>query len=240
MKGTASLLQRNDWDVAAYNYRFCTEDINLQLRMYHSGATDDLDTVVQHYKDHYDEIALVGFSLGGNLVLKYAGENGKSIDTKISKVIALSVPVDLGAGSINISKVHNYIYQKNFLTSLTKKIKAKHQQYPNDIDLSLLKKVKTLFDFDNIYTGPVHGFNDAWDYYTQCSSKQFIRDINIPCLIVNAQDDPFLPEECYPYQEAKDNKLVHLLVPKYGGHVGFVTSREHYWDEEVINHFLSN
>ena len=208
--------------------------------MYHSGATDDLETIIHHYEADYSEIALVGFSLGGNLVLKYCGENGSQLNTKISKVTATSVPVDLGAGSINISQRHNYIYQKNFLQSLTKKIKAKHQQYPDDIDLSLLKKIKTLYDFDDYYTGPVHGFKDASDYYNQCSSKQFIKDIKIPCLILNALDDPFLPQECYPHKEAKDNKHVQLLTPTYGGHVGFVSKGESYWDEKVINQFLNS
>jgi len=239
MMGTSRILHHDNWDVAAYNYRFCTDKINLQLRMYHSGATDDLGTVIDHYISDYDEIVLVGFSLGGNLVLKYCGENGSAINTKISKVAAISVPVDLGAGSINISQPQNFIYQKNFLSSLTKKIKAKHQQFPNQINLSLLKQVKTLFDFDNLYTGPIHGFNDAMDYYAQCSSKQFLRDIKIPCLILNAQDDPFLPEECYPTLEAKDNALITLLTPKYGGHVGFVSKGENYWDEKVISQFLS-
>ena len=208
--------------------------------MYHSGATDDLDTIIQHYEADYEEIALVGFSLGGNLVLKYCGENGGQLNAKISKVTATSVPVDLGAGSINISQRHNYIYQKNFLQSLTKKIKAKHLQYPDDIDLALLMKIKTLYDFDDYFTGPVHGFKDAQDYYNQCSSKQFINDIKIPCLILNALDDPFLPEECYPYKETQDNKRVQLLTPTYGGHVGFVSEGEFYWEEKVINQFLNN
>jgi len=208
--------------------------------MYHSGATDDLHNVIEHFSKDYEEIALVGFSLGGNLVLKYAGENPNELDQKISKVIAISVPVDLHAGSLNISKKSNFIYQKSFLNSLTDKLKEKKQQYPEAIDLDLLKKVKTLFDFDDYFTGPLHGFESAADYYAKCNSKQFLHQIKRPALIINAIDDPFLPEECYPYQSVLENEYLNMLTPQHGGHVGFVEiGKKFYWVEQQINNFLN-
>ncbi len=240
MMATASILHSNGWDVVCMNYRFCSGKINNSLRMYHSGATDDLDTIVEHYKQDYEELALVGFSLGGNLVLKYAGENATDLDHRIQQVVAVSVPVDLLAGCINICKASNFIYQQNFLKSLKAKVKLKKQQYPDRIDLGLLKKVRTVYDFDDHFTGPIHGFADALDYYTQCSSKQFLSAIDKRTMIINALDDPFLPEECYPYAEASANPNIQLLTPTYGGHVGFVLRGERYfWIEKKIEAFLN-
>lgn len=239
MMATASLLSKHNWDVVCMNYRFCSGTINKQKRMYHSGATDDLSTVIEHYKKAYEELALVGFSLGGNLVLKYAGENSGQRDL-INQIVAVSVPVDLMAGCINICRPSNYIYHINFLKSLTAKVKQKYAQYPKDIDLGLLKKVKTLYDFDDLFTAPIHGFVDAKDYYTQCSSKQLLKDIDKRTLIINALDDPFLPEECYPYKEVGNNPNIELLTPAYGGHVGFVLrGQKYFWIEQRIASFLN-
>jgi len=236
---TGGLLHSNGWDIAAVNYRGCSGVINNQLRMYHSGATDDLQLVIDSVIGDYDEIVLIGFSLGGNLCLKYTGENQGKLHSKITRTIAVSVPVDLKAGSINIGKRSNRIYENNFLNTLTEKILEKHKQFPNDIDLSLLKEMKKLYDFDDMYTGPIHGFNNAENYYAQCSSKQFLPLINIPTIIINALDDPFLPKECYPFEVVKANKYLEMMVPKYGGHVGFVErNKKHYWIEKTILQWL--
>ncbi len=238
--GTSGILHENGWDTIAINYRGCSGEINNQLRIYHSGATDDIDTVINECYTDYDEIALVGFSLGGNLVLKYCGERGSELRSSIITVVAVSVPTDLKAGSINIGKKSNFIYEQKFLKSLTKKLLAKHKQFPDAIDLSLLKKVKKLYDFDEYYTGPLHGFTGADDYYAQSSSEQFLPYINIPGLIINALDDPFLPQECYPYDIVRANDCLEFIMPKHGGHVGFVDRKhKYYWSERAITSFLN-
>ena len=240
MMATATLLQEKGWDVACINYRSCSGRLNKQVRMYHSGATDDLHTVIEHYKENYEELALVGFSLGGNLVLKYSGDKKYTVDSKIQRVVAVSVPVDLMAGCINICRISNFIYQKNFMKSLTAKVRQKNEQHPDAFDLGLLKKIKTLFDFDDYFTGPIHGFQDAEDYYTRCSSKQFLGGIDRSTLIINALDDPFLPEECYPYEEVNENPNLAMLTPAHGGHVGFVIRGQRYfWIEQTIEAFLN-
>lgn len=237
--GVADLLSRNNWDVVAMNYRSCGEEMNRQARVYHSGATDDVQTIIDFIEKDYDEIVLVGFSLGGNLSLVYAGQRGQDIHHKIKAVATASVPTDLLAGSLEILKKRNFIYHQKFLRSLRKKVKIKSKDYPDIYNDKKLSQVKTLYDFDDIFTGPIGGFKDAKDYYTQCSSGQFIPKIKIPTLIINALDDPFLPKECYPYEEAKENNNVTLMTPRYGGHVGFVKrGKEHYWSEEVILSFL--
>ncbi len=235
MIGAADLLSENNWDVAAMNYRSCSGVMNSNLRMYHSGATDDLHEVISAFEESYDEIALVGFSLGGNLCLKYTGERSDGINTKIKSVVAISVPADLKAGSLNIGKASNFIYEKKFMITLKEKMREKAIDFPEQVNLDELEGLVKLYDFDDVYTGPIHGFSDAEDYYAQCSSKIFLKHIEIPAIIINALDDPFLPEECYPAEEASANEHIELILPKYGGHVGFVKFRQkHYWIEEMI------
>ena len=238
--GASQLLSDNQWDTAAVNYRSCSGEMNKQLRMYHSGATDDLALIVDHYKDRYESIALIGYSLGGNLSLKYGAED-RIRPLNLKQIIAVSVPVDLKAGSVNIGKPSNFIYTKKFLITLTEKVKLKQNQFPNEIDLSKLNLVKSLYDFDNYFTGPVHGFEDADDYYEKCSSKPLIPKLSIPTTIINALDDPFLPEECYPYEEVEQNEKVQLMTPPFGGHVGFTQFRsEFYWIEKQILSIINN
>ena len=241
IRGTASLFHEHHWDVLAMNYRGCGGSPNRQLRQYHSGATEDLHTIITPHLKDYEEIVLVGFSLGGNLVLKYAGDQVYPLDAKIKKVIAISSPIDLAAGAQEILKAKNYVYHREFMKCLMGKARIKQKLFPQDIKESDLNQVKNLIDFDDKFTGPIHGFRSAQDYYAQCNSIQFLQNIQIPALIINAEDDPFLPKECYPFQKAKESKFVHLMVPKYGGHVGFMTAgSKYYWDEHKILDFAEN
>ena len=233
--GSAKILKNNGWDVVSVNYRSCSGVMNRNLQMYHSGATHDLEVVVNHFIDRYEELIFVGFSLGGNLSLKYAGERGNALDERIKAIIGVSVPTDLGAGSLNIGQPSNFIYNKKFMVTLKEKMRQKAVDFPEDIDLELLEKIGKLYEFDDHFTGPINGFRDAEDYYTQCSSKKFIPHIERHAYIVNALDDPFLPEACYPYAEVASNRYAELWTPKHGGHVGFVQLfRKHYWIEELI------
>jgi len=239
--GTAAHLHSNGWDIASMNYRGCSGEINKQKIIYNSGATYDLNRVVEEYLPYYDEIALIGFSLGGNLVLKYMGDGIFPLSEKIRACVAISVPVDLREGSLNIAKRSNFIYEKKFLKSLNYKIKQKALQYPDAYNLEAMDSVLTLYDFDNIYTGPIHGYRDADHYYAACSAKPYIVSIDRPTMIINALDDPFLPEECYPYQEIESNRNVIGCFPKYGGHVGFAQWRQSvYWEEAQILYFINS
>lgn len=238
---SASILSENNWDVVALNYRGCSGEINVTLQMYHSGFTQDLHLIIEKFKEQYDHISLAGFSLGGNILMKYLGENKYVLSDKIKSAVAISVPCDLSAGAQKLCKWYNYIYQKRFLITLIQKIKLKNQLYPEDIDLSHLKKIKTLWDFDHYYTGPLHGFKDAEDYYRKSSCKQFLPFVKIPSLIISALDDPFLPEESYPYSETSANDYLGLITPRYGGHVGFTLSKsKYYWEEKMIVAFFEN
>lgn len=228
------------FDILAWNFRGCSEEMNRQLRFYHSGATDDLDTVVQHAAHiGYKKIYLIGFSLGGNLTLKYLGEQKNSI--LIQRAVTFSVPMDLHSSCIKISQPGNWIYATRFLRSLKKKIIAK-SKVRQELDIRGINDIRSIIEFDDRYTAPLHGFKNAVDYYTQCSSIHFVSGISIPTLIVNAQNDPFLSPLCYPVDKLRGHPYVTFENPVRGGHVGFAQFRKNglYWSEERALDFLNS
>lgn len=232
VKGMARAFFEKGFDVIAWNFRGCSDEMNRQLRFYHSGATDDLEAVVQHARQRgYAEIYLVGFSLGGNLTLKYLGE--RKSHPEIIKAIAFSTPLDLYGSCVKISKPVNRVYSYRFLTSLKGKVLRKSLMLP-ELDLKGIEAINTLLAFDDRYTAPLHGFKNAMDYYHQCSSIHFIDTINIPTLIINAQNDPFLSDLCYPLDQCRNHKFVKFENPRHGGHVGFAQFNKNglYWSEE--------
>ena len=238
IRATAALLSENGYDIAAINYRFCSGEINRQLITYHSGRTEDLHALVKDLLPDYDALYLVGFSLGGNLVLKYNGDGIFPLSPKIKATVAISVPVDLHGSSLKLQERQNLLYTWRFIYTLSKKIHLKHKQYPNEVDVKLLKRVKKLTDFDEYYTSQLNGFKDARDYYSKASCKQFLPSIKKPSLLINALDDPFLSPSCFPYEEAENNPNFYLMCPKHGGHVGFISNGKYYWSEQQILAFL--
>ncbi len=238
-QGAADIFFKNGWDVALINHRSCSGEMNRQRRMYHSGVTDDPHTVIQVLKKDYDEIIMVGFSLGGNMTLKYLGEQSSNIDPAIKCAVAVSVPIDLHSCSLRIIHPSNYVYDRRFLKSLTQKVHEKHKQFPDTFDTGLLKHVKNLWDFDEYFTAPIHGFDGAMGYYKNCSSLPLLKDIRIPTLLINALDDPMLGDTCYPTEIAEKNEHLHFMAPKYGGHCGFTRfGKNHYWQELKMLEFV--
>jgi len=242
--GMVKMLNRNGWDALAWNYRSCSGEINRQLRFYNSGTIEDLEYVIQHTKKtkYYQKIVLIGFSLGGNLTLLYLGKKSGQIDSRIEKAVVFSVPCDLKASTNELAKFKNKIYMKQFLMTLHQKIKAKMELMPgliNDDDYHSIKDFKT---YDDRYTAPLHGFKNAEDYWKKCSSNRFIPEIKIPTLIVNARNDPFIADGCYPIEEASSSKKVFLEIPESGGHVGFIQFKKDksYWSEERAVEFLKH
>lgn len=236
VKGMARAFFEKGMDVAAWNFRGCSGEVNRQLRFYHSGATDDLGTIVDHIANSYHEIFLVGFSLGGNLTLKYLGE---SPNPAVKKATVFSVPMDLYSSCREISKPGNWIYSRRFLKALKRKVNEK-AALRSDLVTSGMDEIKTLLQFDDTFTGPIHGFQDAIDYYTKCSSIHFVNNIRIPTLIVNAKNDPFLSPECFPTETFKDHPNVRFEFPENGGHVGFSSFGEKglYWSEKRALAFI--
>ena len=242
MIGMAASLNRHGWDALAWNYRGCSGETNRRLRMYHNGIIDDLDCVVRHAlrTGQYDTVALIGFSLGGNLTLMYLGSMADKLDPRVSASLAFSVPCDLKSGAAQIAKTKNGLYMKQFLISLHGKIRLKMEQMPGAINDEGYGRIRDFKAFDDRYTAPIHGFRDAEDYWEKCSCARFLSTIKVPTLIVNALDDPFLAGHCYPIEQAKASRYVHLEMPVHGGHVGFVQFNENgsYWSENRAVEFL--
>jgi len=238
VRGMARALAAAGWDVLAWNYRGCSGEPNRMLRSYHSGATEDLGVVVDGALADYASVALVGFSLGGNLTLKYLGERGPSVDARIIGAVTFSVPCDLKASSEHLARPAARPYMARFLRSMRAKVRTKAAMFPGALDLDGVDAMRTFREFDDRFTAPIHGFRDAEDYWARCSAKRFIPDIRVRTLIVNAADDPFLPEACHPVDEARASAHVHLEMPRFGGHVGFA-ARGTYWSERRAVAFLA-
>ena len=238
VKGMARALNLHGYDVLAWNYRTCGGKINDKLKMYHNGSIDDLDDVIQHCLQNtdYTNIFLLGFSMGGNISLLYSGKNTK-LNDRIKGCIGFSVPCDLLDSSKQLEKFSNKIFMKRFLNDLHKKILLKQKQFPDEISTENFGKIKTFIDFDNKYTAPLHGFKNAYDYYEKCSCIDWLDKIEIPSLIVNAKDDPFLGKKCYPKIKTD---FFRTEFPKYGGHVGFYERGQFYWSEKRALLFIKN
>ncbi|MBS1490661.1 MAG: alpha/beta fold hydrolase [Bacteroidetes bacterium] len=236
VKGMARLFFQSGFDILAWNYRGCSGEINRALRFYHSGATDDLHEVIVHgLKNGYSEIYLVGFSLGGNLTLKYLGE--RLVDARLIAAVTFSVPLELHTSCLQISKPGNTIYEHRFLKSLKNKVVEKSKRM-GGIDISKIKMVNSLYEFDDHYTAPLHGYKNALDYYTQCSALHYLKKIQTPTLIVNAKNDTFLSKECFPQNSL--STFLQIEYPNYGGHVGFSTFGQNgvYWSEQRALDFI--
>ena len=244
IKGMVRSFNRNGWDTVACNFRGCSGESNRLLRSYHAGATEDLVAVIEHVssKFAYSQIALVGFSLGGNLMLKYLGDHGDAIPNVICGAVGISVPCDLAASVEAMSTPSNSIYMKRFMRHLRAKMVVKEADFPGQIDISRLDEITTFQEFDDLYTAPLHGFANADAYWGACSCITRLKEVRVPTLILNAKDDPFLAPACFPVHEAKVNADLFLEMPRYGGHVGFVEKKKdgYYWSERRALDFFSH
>jgi predicted alpha/beta-fold hydrolase len=240
--GMVKALNAEGWDAVAWNLRGCSGETNLRKRFYHAGSSEDLDAVVKHAikTGRYKKIVLIGFSLGGNIILKYLGENGAALSSHISKSIVFSVPCDLLSCVNKLSSRANYIYLRNFLVALKSKLIKKAEKFP-DILLGVdLSQIHDFTEYDRYITVPSFGFKNELHYYEECSTSKCIPKIKIPCLIVNAKNDPILDATRFPVEECKSSDWVNLEQPLRGGHVGFMknTINGEYWSEERALEFL--
>lgn len=239
IKGFARLFSNQGYDVHAINFRSCGGELNLIAASYHSGFTDDLEFYINSISPKYDGIFIAGFSLGGNVLLKYLS-NASSVSNKVTAAAAISVPVDLKGSANMLDSGLNRIYLQRFLNSLSKKIIAKSKQFPNQIDIKGIHKIKNFKEFDDAYTAPLHGFKDAEDYWQKCSSLYALNTINTPTLLINAKNDPFLSDSCFPYDDVVDHPFLHAIFASVGGHVGFMLNNKTSWLEPVVFSFFED
>jgi len=241
MLGMAKQFQNHAWDVASMNFRSCSGEMNRLFRSYHAGATEDLEAVINYLQkeNKYEKISLVGFSLGGNLMLKYLGEQN-NFPSEIKSAVAISTPCDLGASLEELNKTHNYLYSKRFIKNLKNELQLRQINFPSEIKKEEIIQCNSLLAIDELYTSKAHGFKNAADYYKKCSCIGFLPNINIPTLLLNAKNDSFLSPNSYPVEVSKNSAFLHLEIPEHGGHVGFFQYKKPYYHEERALSFIAN
>ncbi|GLB48006.1 YheT family hydrolase [Neptunitalea lumnitzerae] len=241
IKGAAKIFNENHVDACAVNFRSCSGETNKLFSSYHSGKTEDLATVIAYVlaKGIYNSIVLKGFSLGANVILKYLGTH-THIPKEIKGAIAVSAPCDLYGTMLQLHKKENIIYHTKFKKDLLLKLKQKQALFPDMLTIEEVKAVKTLKDFDDIYTAKAHDFKDALDYYAKSSALPNLQAIQHPTLILNAKNDSFLSATCFPVAVATEHKQLYLEMPAYGGHVGFYLPGSVSYSEKRSVHFMKN
>ncbi len=243
IRGMAKIFSQNNFDVLSFNFRGCSGEPNLTMKGYHMAATEDLEEVILslHKSDIYKSIYLLGFSLGGSVVLRFLANQGNNpVFHKVKGGVAFSVPLHLVEANKAIGKFENILYRLRFLRSLKRKMKQKQEQFP-DMPFFPAKWEYNFTFFDDFYTGPFHGFLNAKDYWEKAGVLSQLPKISLPCLLVNAEDDSFLSPFCFPNQLDFEMANFHFLKPKWGGHVGFmpVNKNGFLWSEELALHFLN-
>ena len=234
---------KKGWDALGLNYRGCSGEPNRLLRGYHMGASDDVKFTTEYAieKYGYEEIVLIGYSLGGNLALKYAGEEGENLPKQVKSVVAFSAPLDIEKSDERLNRWYNWHYLKWFMFPLNRKANKKKKQYPE-----ALKNYKGFFMsgnftyFDTNFTAPANGYDTVQEYWEASSAKPHLHNIKIPALLVSATDDTFISENCYPIAEAKANPNLYLEMPENGGHCGFIRRfyERTWWMEERAFEFV--
>ena len=238
VRGMAKELHGRGWAVGAWNLRGCSGEPNRLPVAYHSGMTGDLGAVVDlALAQGAARVAVVGFSLGGNLTLKWLGEQGEAVDRRVIAGAGVSVPVDLAAASETMRAWSRRVYMKYFLQKLVGKLEEKAGRFEGTPDPAAARGMTSFAEFDGHFTAPVHGFASAEDYWERSSALPYLGRIAVPTLLLNALDDPFLAPSCFP-SEADLGEHVRLAAPRYGGHVGFVTAQGPFWSEAAVGTFL--
>jgi uncharacterized protein len=246
LRGLLALAHERGWAADALIFRTCNGEMTRARRLYHSGETTDLDGVVRRLlREHPNQpLALAGFSLGGNVLLKWLGEHGEDLPEQVRAAAVVSVPFDLERGSRFIERGFARVYTRHFLRTLRAKARLKLEHDPDLFDADALERARTLFDFDDAVTAPVHGFADASDYYQRSSSLRFLSAIRRPTLLLSAYDDPFLPPAVLREVEgvARGNDCLSVEFHRHGGHVGFISGRApwapRYYAEHRVLGFL--
>lgn len=212
------------WRGTVVNFRGCSGEPNRLVRAYHSGDSTEVDWILRRVRSFANgaPVHASGVSLGGNALLKWLGERGDEARAIVASAAAVSAPLDLMAAGEALGRGFSLVYAKHFLATLKARARAKHVRFPDAFDLRRMRRSRTLREFDDVVTAPLHGYRDTDDYWTRASSKPLLRAIRVPTLVLNARDDPFLPEAALP-DAGEVSATVTIEFPSRGGHVGFVS-----------------
>ncbi|MEA3245775.1 MAG: hydrolase [Gemmatimonadota bacterium] len=245
--GLLAQARRRGWTGDLLLFRTCDGEMNRAPRMYHSGETTDLDAVARHLVQSRsgEPIFVVGVSLGGNVLLKWLGELGPAGPALVRRAVAVSVPMDLAAGSRYLERGISRLYVRHFLATLKPKALAKARQYPGMIRVDEMLAARTFWEFDDAATAPLHGFHDAADYYARSSSMSYLHRVAVPTLVLGARDDPFVPPASVAQAAkiASESRFIEMQMTQSGGHVGWVSGQpmkpQYYMEKRSID-FLAN
>jgi predicted alpha/beta-fold hydrolase len=243
MRGIADKAYAAGMNVVRLNQRNCGGTEGLSKGLFHSGLTEDARHVIAELSsvDQLRSIVVAGYSLGGNLALKLAGEYGDTPPPALQGVAAVSPIIEIGECTRALERRQNFIYEWNFVKELKKRMRRKERYWPGVYDLSRLDQVRTVREFDNVYTAPHFGFRDAEDYYYRCSAMRIADRIRIPALVITSEDDPFVPSAPFHSDLLRGNAHVDLHVTRFGGHCGFIEAGrdgyDGYWAERQIVRF---
>jgi len=236
---------RRGWRGFGINFRSCSGELNRLRRSYHAGETSDLAWIIQQVitKHPGEHVFCAGFSLGGNVLLKYLGERAAAVPPELKAAVAISTPFDLSLSVREMERGFSRVYMTRLLRKLRRKTLAKLERYPDLVDRNVLCAVRTVGQFDEVVTAPVHGFPSAAAYWTAASSKAFLSTIERPTLLINAQDDPFFPGPALPRQKVSQNPFLTAEFSLAGGHTGFINGQfpggSTCWAEDRSMAFLS-
>ncbi len=244
MRGAAAKAFAQGMNVVRLNQRNCGGTEALSAGLFHSGLTDDAKFVIDELttRDGIEHIAVAGYSLGGNLALKLAGDYGQAAPTTLLGVAAVSPIIEIGQCVQALERRSNWIYEWNFVRGLKKKLRTKEQRRPGHFDLSTLDAVQSVRDFDEYYTAPHFGFLSAEDYYHRASAMRVVDRIRVPALVISAEDDPFVPPAPFRSAAVAANPHITLALTRHGGHCGFIADAtaedDGYWAEGMIVAFV--
>jgi predicted alpha/beta-fold hydrolase len=220
----ASAAMQRGWSYAVAHFRGCSGTINTAPRAYHSGDTQEIDWILTQIKvRHKGPVVAVGISLGGNALMKWAGEMGLSARHKLQALASISAPLDLWQSGNHLGRpLNRYVYTAMFLRTMKRKAQQKHAQYPKLFDLEATLNAQTLYAFDDAFTAPLHGFHNTEHYWKSASAIGGLKNIKVPALVINALNDPFIPRGSLPHR-GQVSSHVELFQPSTGGHVGFTS-----------------
>jgi predicted alpha/beta-fold hydrolase len=245
VRGVADKAFRAGLNVIRLNQRNCGGTEHLSAGLYHSGLTDDPAAVLRELieVDRLPALAVAGYSLGGNLALKLAGDYGSAAPPALRAICAVSPTMDLERCVTALEQRQNRIYEWNFVRNLKARMRRKAKLFPGRFPLNGLSRIQTVRQFDDAFTAPYHGFRDAHDYYYRASALRVVERIRVPTLIVSAQDDPFVPAEPFHDRAVTENPAITVVLTSEGGHCGFVSEAQTYdddgyWAERRIVEFV--
>lgn len=241
VRAIAAYFSKQGNDILAINLRGCSGEPNTKIASYNSGSSDQLQFIIDYVvrSQNYDSIFLIGISVGGNIVLKYLGEQSANLDSRLKAAVAISVPCDLAGSSAALERFENRIYLIDFLRSLKRKVRSKLKLIPVSLNLERIMAAATFEEFDSSFTAPINGYSSAGEYYKLASCLPMLPYIRIPTLLLSALDDPFLSPGCFPYRIAKNSAQLFLETPDHGGHVAFPVKGIRAWLEPRIDSFFS-